>query len=574
MSKEPVKEAPEEHKDEAAPGEASEGEASENEDEPTIDSPFEGDEDEDDADPPASGDRTAPRGNPLPRSILTLLGLGLPAALLVATMWRVRSFTIDDAYISYRYARNLARGLGLVYNPGERIEGYTNFLWTVLLAGAIRLGFDADVFAKVAGALCALGALGVTYALAARFKPFHTLPCMATWLLASTVVFSGYAVFGLETSLFTFLLLAGTWLFFRETDAEDRAPPVKPRKSDGEAEGGIRGLAQRVPFSGLVFALAGLTRPEAPMFIGILMLFLGRRMFSARNILRGALFALPVIAHLLWRKSYYGAWLPNTLSAKTGNINGQVVAGWGYVQNYVAHAGPVLYFALFGAALGYVLRRRDMVSIAAIGVAVMGYVTLVGGDWMPFFRFMAPFEPFVFLMVDVAMRDIADRRGRAASIALAAFMVITIAHRASALREAQQTFLKREETFWKTAAGGTARWLLEHGQPGEVAVGDIGYIGYATDYPILDTLGLVDPVISKLPGGYTRKIGPGFTDRVFGKAPTYILIISGNNGCDSPTVPGSQVLYRDRRLKEDYAVAGKVPVGNGILWCLYKRNAP
>ena len=70
------------------------------------------------------------------------LGLVLPALLVLANMARVRSFTIDDSFISYRYARNLARGLGLVYNAGERIEGYTNFLFTVLLAGGIKLGID------------------------------------------------------------------------------------------------------------------------------------------------------------------------------------------------------------------------------------------------------------------------------------------------------------------------------------------------------------------------------------------------------------------------------------------------
>jgi len=266
----------------------------------------------------------SPANVPISRSLALLLGLGLPSALLAISMWRVRSFTVDDAYISFRYARNLARGLGLVYNAGERIEGYTNFLWTVLLAGAIRVGLDPDVFAKVTGGLIAFGSLGLTYTLAGRLKPFHTLPCIATWLLASTVVFSGYAIFGLETSLFTFLLLAGTLLFFRETEA---TPDLTPKPAPEKAR---LFDARTFPFSGLVFGLAGLTRPEAPMFIGILMLFLGRRIVARQNILRGALFAVPVAAHLLWRHSYYGAWLPNTLSAKTGNLDGQIQNGWSW----------------------------------------------------------------------------------------------------------------------------------------------------------------------------------------------------------------------------------------------------
>src|ERR1700733_14661069 len=86
-----------------------------------------------------------------------VLGLLLPAVLLVVNMARVGSFTIDDAYISFRYARNLAHGLGLVYNAGEHIEGYTNFFWTVLLAVGVKVGLDPVLLAKVLGGIAACG---------------------------------------------------------------------------------------------------------------------------------------------------------------------------------------------------------------------------------------------------------------------------------------------------------------------------------------------------------------------------------------------------------------------------------
>ena len=97
------------------------------------------------------------RGEGLPPWVHWLVGLGIPAWLLGWNMWIVRKFTVDDAYISFRYARNLADGLGLVYNAGERIEGYTNFLWTVLLAGGIELGIDPHVTSKVLGGAAGLG---------------------------------------------------------------------------------------------------------------------------------------------------------------------------------------------------------------------------------------------------------------------------------------------------------------------------------------------------------------------------------------------------------------------------------
>lgn len=506
---------------------------------------------------PAANAREWIAGAPLSARVHLALGLLLPAFVLSLNMARIWSFTIDDAYISYRYARNLARGLGLVYNAGERIEGYTNFLWTVILALFVKLGVDPDVAAKVLGGAAAQGALVATYVLANRLRPFAVLPCIATWLLASTIVFSGYAVFGLETSFFVCLLLCGTTLFLQEEGAYAGA----------SAKGG-RGF----PWSGVVFGLAGLTRPEAPMFIGLLMLFLGRGIFSRKNLLRGALFAAPVAAHLAFRRLYYGSFLPNTLSAKTGNLRGQIDGGLGYVENYVNHAGPVLWLALFAIATGLIMRRRDLLAIATIAAAVLGYVVLVGGDWMPYFRFMAPFEPFCFLLVDVAARTIADRKSPAANLALAGFLFIVAAQRTGNLRGAQRGILEKEERFWTMAAGGTARWFLDHGKPGEIAIGDIGYVGWATDYPILDLLGLVDPVISKLEGGYTRKLGPGFLERFFSKRPDYFLLISANNDCVHPSVPGSQVIYRDPRFRPAYELAGKVPLDGGFNWCIYQRH--
>ncbi len=512
--------------------------------------------------PLVSGDRFPARFQLSKRAAIGL-GLLLPVVLVGINMWRVRSFTIDDAYISYRYARNLARGLGLVYNAGERIEGYTNFLWTVLLAGAIRVGLDPDVTAKILGALSAFGALGFTYLLAERLKPFEVLPCVATWLLASSIVFSGYAVFGLETSFFVFLLLAGTWLFFRESDAAVAALPKPDRGAWNRA----------LPLSGLVFGLAGITRPEAPMYIGILMLFLGRRFFSGQNILRGALFVLPVAAHVLWRRSYYGTWLPNTLSAKTGDLSAQIGWGWDYFQKYATTVGPVLYLGIFGVAVSYVARRREALAFAVIAVLVAAYIVCVGGDWMPAYRFASPFEPFAFLLVDLAARDIIDRRSRVATLAFAGFAAVVMAQRGGSL-ESGRRWILNEDRAWRDRTEGTARWLLEH-KPGTLALGDIGYIGYVTDYPILDLLGLVDPVISKLPGAYTWKVGPGFTDRLFDVAPRYVLIISENMNCERPSVTGSRVIYKDKRFKQQYSLppGGAIPVGGGFAWCIYQRKA-
>ncbi|MGK3967868.1 hypothetical protein WMF38_27325 [Sorangium sp. So ce118] len=517
--------------------------------------------------PPARGVRDWLRGAPLSGRLHLALGLALPAVLLVVNMVRVRSFTIDDAYISYRYARNFARGLGLVYNAGERIEGYTNFLWTVLLAAGIKVGLDPDVLAKVLGGLAACGSLGALYLLSDRLRPRGAIPCIATWLFASSIVQSGYAVFGLETPLFVLLVLAGTEMMFRERD---------------------RGTG--FPYSGLVFGLAGLTRPEAPMFLGIPMLFLGLRFFGRQNLLRGVVFAAPIALHMLWRHSYYGTWLPNTLSAKTGSLAEQLAGGQHYLKEYAEHTWPVLVLALFGLCVALVARHRDALCVAALALAVAGYVLLVGGDWMPFYRFMSPFEPFCFLLAGLGARSLLEpllpvvaaraAAARAGGIALAAgagvlaagCLVALGAFRAQRIDRAQHRILDDDKRFWDSAAGGTAAWFQQHGQPGEVAVGDIGYIGYATDYPVLDLLGLVDPVISKLPGGYTRKTGPGYVQRVFDKSPRYFVFIGGADTCDKLPFPAQEKLRRDRRFRGVYEVAGMVRHSKNGYWCIFERR--
>jgi hypothetical protein len=530
----------------------------------------------------AAGIRAWAGGAALPQDMSIVFGLVLPAMLLAANMWRVHTFTIDDSFISYRYARNLARGLGLVYNAGEHIEGYTNFLFTVILAGGIKLGIDPELLSKGIGASSAFGALGLTFAISGRLRAYQTLPCVATWLLASTIVFSGWSVFGLETGFFLCLVLGGTYLLLRESGnfGHEQAPAATGASGSGPrsslvaaAEAPAPRPSFVFPWSGVVFALAGLTRPEAPLFFLLLTPFLGRRFFTKENALRYALFVGPVLLHYLWRHSYYGAWIPNTAMAKTGNFEGQMMAGRTYIENYFNHAGPVLYLALLGAAFGLAKLRRDVIALTVVGAVWLAYVVGVGGDWMKLFRFMSPFEPFCFILIDLGIRRMADRRDLATNLALLAFGGFTVYQRAGVLRDDQTDFIKNEKHFWDTAGGGTAKWLLQH-EPGELALGDIGYIGWATDYPILDLLGLVDPVISKLPGGYTQKIGPVFLDRFFDKKSKYFLLISSNVDCQHPSVTGSIAVWNDRRFRQHYRLGGTVPLDGGFAWCIYQRNEP
>jgi hypothetical protein len=122
----------------------------------------------------------------------------------------MRTEVIDDAYISFRYAENLARGQGLVFNVGERVEGYTNFLWVILLAIPARLGLDLVVSSKVLGgvfALATLWTLGTLHPGSGARPRARNLA--APGLLLTNTAFFLWAVHGLETAMFAFWITLG-----------------------------------------------------------------------------------------------------------------------------------------------------------------------------------------------------------------------------------------------------------------------------------------------------------------------------------------------------------------------------
>jgi arabinofuranosyltransferase len=281
-------------------------------------------------------------------------------------------------------------------------------------------------------------------------------------------------------------------------------------------------------------------------------------------------FVAIVGAHLLWRKAYYDAWLPNTFSAKTGDVGQQWAKGKSYLGGYLAEAGPALYMVCAGVAIAVVRRHREMLTLVSLAVGVVAYIMLIGGDWMPHFRFMAPFEPFAFVLVCVGVRAMFDGGDRSVQLAIVLFALWVGVGRYFAFEDARRHF-RKEDTFWKSAVNQSADWLVEHGRPGWVAVADMGYVAYRTDYPILDLLGLVDPVISKLPGGYTKKTGRGYVDRVFDVMPAYFVLV-GEKDCTRMHFPAQRKLHEHRSFARNYELAALIPHTRGGNWCIFERK--
>jgi len=138
-------------------------------------------------------------------SILPWLAL---LAWFSATAW----FLCDDAFISFRYARNLLEGHGLVFNPGEYVEGYTNFLWILELAAIWKgLGIPPEQAAPWLSVTCTIGvlaALGVWCARLPALRQRWLVAWMAFGLLCASATFAVWTSGGgLETRQFTLFIV-------------------------------------------------------------------------------------------------------------------------------------------------------------------------------------------------------------------------------------------------------------------------------------------------------------------------------------------------------------------------------
>jgi len=183
------------------------------------------------------------------------------------------------------------------------------------------------------------------------------------------------------------------------------------------------------------------------------------------------------------------------------------------------------------------------------------------------------------MLIDLGARSLVEERARFANYGLLMLALVVAGQRTVTFERDRSRVFKKEKHFWDMAAGGTADWFKEQVKKrgreqviGAIALGDIGEVGYKTGFPILDLLGLVDPIVAKLPGGYTRKTGRGFRNHFFNSAPRYFILISANRSCSNPSVPGSQSLYRDRRFLQNYVVSGFVPLEKGFRWCVYENR--
>lgn len=477
-------------------------------------------------------------------------GLGLAAAATVAALLAAEAFVfgelegfpLDDSWIHLVFARSLAAGEGLAFQPGSTVAATTAPLWTALLALAALLPLSLPVAAKLAGALAHVASVDATYRLgrALGLAPLRAafaggLVLATDWLLWSSTA-------GMEVPLFVWLSLEGIRRHVTERRAE--------RRSDRETE------RATPPLSFLLFALAALARPE-----GLLLLLLaaadrwlhlrreGETLALARPRLTPALVGLGVAALVLLPVAFAfleasGSALPTTLAAKSSGPPRllpdarflRAVLGILFVSQpwvTLAAAGGAVELA---RRLGGARDRGLLLPAWALGMPVASAMLSSGREILVgnFGRYFFPILPALALLAVLALEPIPFARFRnlrlgrvrlpLGALAALALWLLPAARLPGAVGLALQARANVDD-----GDVALARWVASRVPPeATLAVCDIGAMRWINPHRIVDLAGIATPETRRYLVAAERERGlpwpPALYEWIERQRPDYVVL--------------------------------------------------
>ena len=387
-------------------------------------------------------------------------GLAVAAAVVASLAFAIAcDGLVDDAYIQFRYAANLAAGHGPVFNPGERIEGASGGVWIGAIALGSRLtALEAGVVGRALSLLLAPLAT-LLAAIAGRRLAGERAGALAAALWAALPTPALYAATGLETTAFA----AALWLV---------AAGVVAERSQAAALGG---------------ALVALLRPEGAVLAALALPGWRRIGRAGRASVIAALIAGAAIAAA--RLAYFGAPLPRSVLVKGFAAAAPAAFGAAYLGRALLEWWPLL------LAVPALLRGRRALPALLAALGWTAVVALRGGDWMPGSRYLLPL--LVVLVLAAAHRAGRLRAPLVAALALWGVVQVVPLHQprppiVGALARAMAEH--RVQSRWWEALG---RWLGASAPPDTtLATGPAGALPYASGLPTFDMYGLCSPVAS------------------------------------------------------------------------------
>ncbi|MFH1755970.1 MAG: hypothetical protein ABIA59_09730 [Candidatus Latescibacterota bacterium] len=434
----------------------------------------------------------------------TFLIASIAAILIYSLLVLHFNWISDDAYISFRYSRNLAAGEGLRYNIGENppVEGYSNFLWVLLMAPFEFIGLAPSIVARVVSFLCGLILLlrlirflslalpiGGTIILAAAFF-FATLPPVLLWTTS-----------GLATMPFALVLfLVYEWLI------------ANPYEKHGWLAGMACALLILLRAEGIAWAIVCIA-------IAAFTALAQKNRNAAKPIaICGALSFITLLAVVVFRAAYFHDILPNTVYAKATMTPTMFLRGFNYTISFFLHV-PHLPLILIAAAMSAWKDRNIrfiVLHCVSFIAAAAAYSVLVGGDFMAMGRFFVLTMPFFAILFATAIRRV-PRPAFAAPALTAAMVLLSLLALADVnvvprgiidrfhFRWTMRVENRRSEMQqWRFMVHNSESWarigraMKQHTREGESFISTaIGAVGYYSGLHIYDCCGLVDREVGR-----------------------------------------------------------------------------
>ena len=404
--------------------------------------------------------------------------------------------TIDDAFITFRYARNLVSGIGFVFNAGQHVLGTTTPLYTLLLAtlAGITRSTNYPWLALSVNALADAATCLFLVALGEKLTGRRIVGLAAALLWAVAPMSVTFAVGGMETSVFILLLVATGYLY-------------------------VSGQTRRAAVAG---GLLLLTRPDglllvAPIMVDLLVRRLRQRQFPAVEAL---LFLGTVLPWTVFAVVYFGSPIPHSLLAKTlayrvGPLDGLInlLQHYGtpfFEDQFLGRFWPLAGFSVylaFGMIGGLSILRRDTRAWPIVLFPGLYFVAYAAARVLIFRWYLAPPQPFYFLLILGGLAKLigdltAGTRGRALVqrfdpliVPIGAFVFLSVCawtprpdHGPS--EPAPQMAWHQLELYYAQVGRALAPRITA---TSVVAAGDVGALGYFSNARILDTVGLMSP---------------------------------------------------------------------------------
>ena len=468
-------------------------------------------------------------------------------------------YTIDDTFITFRYSRNLADGFGPTFNPGMApVEGYSTFLWMLVMSISHVMGFDALVFSKLLG--IALGEMTIIFSMltAAEItdarEPTKKLMAGAitSLFIAAFYPMAIHTVSGMETILFTALLACTVYLAVL-SDTSRMALILTP----------------------FAMLLLGLTRPEGNLLnagLLVVLYFTGqpenRKFLLYSTVL---FYIVPGILYFAWRLSYYQILFPLPYYSKLGN--NLRPEGLADVVSFILTLAPSVMIPLL-FTLRKVGRRQYIVAVPII-LLLLFYIfpQHIMGIYS---RFVFPVAPLIYALAGAGAANLLAEFiwGRetkpgyiksALSVVCIAFVALSPLADISSIRNQTKGAVRAINPY---IYFGRLLRAFPSSQPMTLAIGDAGAIPYYSQWNTIDLVGLNDP------NTLFRSSTSSYLEYVFKNEPDLILLTFNDPESPVRDVKLTSEIY-EAALAHGMQKVGVVKVSDTYyLWVCTEPNTP